>query len=81
MIRSMTGFGTADGRVGAARVTVEVRTVNHRFFNPSLKLPTALALQSLADRSSTRGCSAVSHELVDEADELFWQPNGDLSAH
>ena len=43
MIRSMTGFGTADGRVGAARVTVEVRTVNHRFFSPSLKLPTPLA--------------------------------------
>jgi uncharacterized protein (TIGR00255 family) len=39
----MTGFGTADGRVGHARVTVEVRTVNHRFFSPSLKLPTPLA--------------------------------------
>ena len=43
MIRSMTGFGTADGRVGSARVTVEVRTVNHRFFSPSLKLPHALS--------------------------------------
>jgi uncharacterized protein (TIGR00255 family) len=43
MIRSMTGFGTADGRVGHARVTVEVRTVNHRFFSPSLKLPAPLA--------------------------------------
>lgn len=43
MIRSMTGFGAADGRVGAARVTVEVRTVNHRFFSPTLKLPGALA--------------------------------------
>ncbi|MFL5576176.1 MAG: YicC/YloC family endoribonuclease [Gemmatimonadaceae bacterium] len=39
MIRSMTGFGAADGRVGDARVHVELRTVNHRFFNPSLKLP------------------------------------------
>ncbi len=41
MIRSMTGFGTADGAVGAHRVSVEVRTVNHRFFNPSIKLPSA----------------------------------------
>lgn len=43
MIRSMTGFGTADGTVGAARVSVEVRSVNHRFFNPSIKLPQALS--------------------------------------
>ena len=35
----MTGFGAADGLVGRARVSVEVRTVNHRFFNPSIKLP------------------------------------------
>jgi uncharacterized protein YicC (UPF0701 family) len=39
----MTGFGTAEGSVGTARVTVEVRTVNHRFFNPSIKLPSALS--------------------------------------
>jgi uncharacterized protein (TIGR00255 family) len=41
MIRSMTGFGAAEGPVGGVRVSVEVRTVNHRFFNPSLKLPSA----------------------------------------
>lgn len=41
MIRSMTGFGSAEGQVGAASVTVDVRSVNHRFFNPSLKLPSA----------------------------------------
>ena len=43
MIRSMTGFGQAEGTVGTARVTVEVRTVNHRFFSPSIKLPSAFA--------------------------------------
>ena len=42
MIRSMTGFGTAAGRVGSGQVTVEVRTVNHRFFTPSIKLPGSL---------------------------------------
>lgn len=35
----MTGFGQADGTVGSARASVEVRTVNHRFFSPSIKLP------------------------------------------
>ena len=43
MIRSMTGFGQADGTVGTSRVSVEVRTVNHRFFSPSIKLPGAFA--------------------------------------
>ncbi|HUF25904.1 MAG TPA: YicC/YloC family endoribonuclease [Gemmatimonadaceae bacterium] len=38
----MTGFGTAEGRVGSARVSVELRSVNHRFFNPSIKLPSPL---------------------------------------
>lgn len=43
MIRSMTGFGAADGVVAGMRVSAEVRSVNHRFFNPSLKLPSMLA--------------------------------------
>lgn len=43
MIRSMTGFGAAEGPVGGSRVSVELRSVNHRFFNPSLKLPNALS--------------------------------------
>ncbi len=37
----MTGFGAAAGLVGRTRVHVELRTVNHRFFNPSVKLPSA----------------------------------------
>ena len=36
---SMTGFGAAEGPVGGGRVRIEIRTVNHRHFNPSLKLP------------------------------------------
>jgi len=43
MIRSMTGFGSADGAVGGGGVSVEVRSVNHRFFSPSIKLPSVLA--------------------------------------
>src|ERR671933_3091389 len=43
MIRSMTGFGAAEGQVGRSRVAVEVRSVNHRFFSASLKLPGALS--------------------------------------
>ncbi len=42
MITSMTGFGAAAGAIGSARVAVELRSVNHRFFSPSLKLPGSL---------------------------------------
>lgn len=43
MISSMTGFGAAEGPIGDARASVEIRTVNHRFFSPNLKLPSAFA--------------------------------------
>jgi uncharacterized protein (TIGR00255 family) len=43
MIRSMTGFGAAEGTVGSARVAVELRSVNHRFFNATIKLPLELS--------------------------------------
>jgi uncharacterized protein (TIGR00255 family) len=64
MIRSMTGFGAADGTVGAARVSVELRTVNHRFFNPSLKLPSALARWEPEVREALRKRIARGHVSV-----------------
>ncbi len=35
----MTGFGSAEGDVLGGRLRIEIRTVNHRYFNPQLKLP------------------------------------------
>ena len=43
MSHSMTGFGAAEGSVAGGRLRVEIRTVNHRYFNLSLKLPQDLA--------------------------------------
>jgi uncharacterized protein (TIGR00255 family) len=43
MITSMTGFGTAEGVIGTLRLTVEIRAVNHRFFNLTLRLPNSLS--------------------------------------
>ncbi len=39
----MTGFGAAEGSLAGGRVRLEIRTVNHRHFNPQLKLPGELA--------------------------------------
>lgn len=61
MIRSMTGFGAAVGPVGTARVSVELRTVNHRFFNPSLKLPSELTRWEGEVRDTLRRAIARGH--------------------
>jgi len=50
----MTGFGVAEGTVGAARVAVELRSVNHRFFNATIRLPSELARWETEVRESLR---------------------------
>ena len=39
MIKSMTGFGTAKGSSGKIDITIEIRSVNSRYFDSSVKLP------------------------------------------
>jgi uncharacterized protein (TIGR00255 family) len=64
MIRSMTGFGAAEGVVGGARVSVELRTVNHRFFSPSIKLPSELSRWEPDVREALRRTIARGHVTV-----------------
>ena len=64
MIRSMTGFGAAEGPVGGSRVSVELRSVNHRFFNPSIKLSTALSQWEGEVREALRQRIARGHVTV-----------------
>lgn len=42
MIYSMTGYGKGEMREGGGAVTAEVRTVNHRFIDFSIRVPRAL---------------------------------------
>lgn len=60
----MTGFGAAEGRVGSSRVTVELRSVNHRFFNPTIKLPGAFARWEGEVREALRKQVARGHVTV-----------------
>jgi uncharacterized protein (TIGR00255 family) len=39
----MTGFGSAEAGVLGGRLRVDIRAVNHRYFNPQLKLPSELS--------------------------------------
>ena len=70
----MTGYGNADGMVGSHRLSVEVRSVNHRFFTPSIKLPPALTrmetdVRELLRRHVTRGHVTLSLRVEREVSE------------
>jgi uncharacterized protein (TIGR00255 family) len=43
MLKSMTGFGRAEGETALGKVFVEVRSVNHRYSDITIKLPRRLA--------------------------------------
>ena len=43
MIRSMTAFGRARATAGGKDITVEIRSVNNRFFDCSVKMPRAFS--------------------------------------
>ena len=42
MIKSMTGFGRSEVEDGKRRVTVEIKAVNHRYLDASIKMPKKL---------------------------------------
>ncbi len=60
----MTGFGSAEDRVLRGRLRIEIRTVNHRFFNPQLKLPTDLAGVEIEMRERLRQLLERGHVAV-----------------
>ncbi len=43
MLKSMTGFGRWKGRFPGGAATIEVKTVNHKFFEMTAKLPNSIA--------------------------------------
>ena len=42
MIRSMTGFGRGEVQKGERKITVEIKAVNHRYFDVNVKMPKSL---------------------------------------
>src|SRR5712692_5848222 len=60
----MTGFGSAEDRVLSGRLRVEIRTVNHRYFNPQLKLPGDLAGVEIEMRERLRQLLERGHVAV-----------------
>jgi uncharacterized protein (TIGR00255 family) len=55
MVRSMTGFGRGESIAADRRMTVEIRSVNHRFFEISTRLPHGLATLEHRIRERVQG--------------------------
>ena len=55
MIRSMTGYGDAELDCTAGRLRLEVKTVNHRFFNANIKTPSGFDRFEKAISDALRG--------------------------
>ncbi len=60
MIKSMTGYGSAKGNVGDLSVTVELKSVNNRYLDTSVRLPRGFlfaedALKSAVQNHISRG--------------------------
>src|SRR5688572_26375661 len=69
----MTGFGAAEGAVAGRRLRIEIRTVNHRYFNLSAKLPSDLTmfegeLRERLRRDFDRGHLSVQARWTESAD-------------
>lgn len=74
MIRSMTGFGRAQASVEGFNITVEIRSVNHRYFEFYAKLPRTYSfleekVKSLLSTGISRGKVECSIQLEATADE------------
>jgi uncharacterized protein (TIGR00255 family) len=60
----MTGFGSAEDRVLSGRLRIDIRTVNHRYFNSQLKLPADLAAVETEIRERLRQLLERGHVAV-----------------
>ena len=74
MVRSMTGFGRAQASVEGYNITVEIRSVNHRYFEFYAKMPRAYSfleekVKALLSTGISRGKVECSIQLEATADE------------
>jgi len=63
MLKSMTGFGRGEGETSLGRVSIESRSVNHRYCDISIKLPRRLSVFESKIREIVR--SEVSRGKID----------------
>lgn len=55
MIKSMTGYGRGECQRGERKFTVEMKAVNHRYFDVSIRMPKTLSFFEAAVRTYLKG--------------------------
>ncbi len=73
MVKSMTGFGRSTEKINNLDVTVEIRAVNHRYFEFNCRIPRAYqfleeSLKTLCQKSITRGKVELSVIIEDNSE-------------
>ena len=75
MIRSMTGFGAAHAEDENGRYSIEIRSVNNKFFKAMMRLPDELAalepeLESMISRRLRRGSVTLTGRFIPSGGNL-----------
>jgi len=73
MVKSMTGFGRSSEQINNLDVTVEIRAVNHRYFEFNCRIPRVYqfledTLKALCQKSITRGKVELSVMIEDNSE-------------
>ena len=81
MLRSMTGYGKAEGAVGSRKYTVEVRSLNGKNLDLSVRMPSVLKEKEMELRKQlgariVRGKSDVAIHFEADAAEVRHELNG-----
>lgn len=86
MVKSMTGYGRAQAEIGSMIITVEIKSVNHRYFELNSRIPRAYGfleeklksyLQSLISRGKVE-CNVFIEDL--ESDDVIVRVNHSLAS-
>lgn len=85
MIKSMTGFGKSEATIGAKRVAVEIRTLNSKQLDMSLRMPSAYRaveaeVRSVITKGVQRGKCEVSISVASDEVQSGTQINEALFA-
>jgi uncharacterized protein (TIGR00255 family) len=80
MIKSMTGYGAGEGRIGGVTYAVEIRTVNNRYFKASIRLPETVAfleedIERVLRKELSRGMVNYTLRLKDMPAEALFDIN------
>lgn len=77
MIKSMTGYGSAKGTVEGLEITVELKSVNNRYLDTSVRLPRSFLFAEEAIKSAVQ--SHISRGKVDVFVSVDFSAAGDMT--